>query len=305
MAVSATGSFVLAWSPLDPAQPEFSVLRGADGVTLSHRILDGAIWDARLSADGCYGGVVTGGKSLWLYTLTDQPYKPGRSERRLRHWSLGGIGSSIDFTTPPAGSYLVTGAWDDSSIACYTPLGACLWQYPEDPAARHRLADRIFVAALSGNGRYVLGTSYGNVRESDPTVYLWRSDGGGNPLWKVELGEDAFYPHAQITADGRYVAVSYLRQIIRGDQSLSEYRLRLLARDGSTLWGRGGLLFSPTLIALAPDGSGLIASDGQRTLYALSKEGRILACYPQPGLFARRPSQQTVMRFWFTPATAP
>jgi len=282
--VSAAGSFVVAWSALDPAQPEFTVLRGEDGATLSHRTLDGAIWDAQISADGCYAGVVTGGKSLWLYTLSDQPYRPGKQEKRIHPWSLGGIGASVAITSPPAGSYLVTGAWDDSGVACYTLRGTCLWQYPEDPAARHRLANRLFTAQLSGNGRYVLGTSYGNVRQSDPVLYLWRSDGGGNPQWKTELGEDAFYPSAQITEDGRYVAVTYLRQIVRGDQSLSEHRLRLLDRDGTVIWERGGLLFSPTLIALAPDGSSIIVSDGQRTLYALGKDSHILARYPQPGL---------------------
>ncbi len=281
--VSAAGSFVVAWSALDPSQPEFTILRGDDGATLSHRTLDGAVWDAQLSADGCYAGVVTGGKSLWLYTLSDQPYLPGKREKRIHLWSLGGIGNSIDITSPPAGSYLVTGSWDDSGVACYTLRGACLWQYPEDPAARHKMADRIFTAQLSGSGKYVLGISYGNVRGSNPVLYRWRSDGGGNPQWKTELGEDAFYPRAQISEDGRYVAVSYLRQIVRGDQSLSEHRLRLLDRDGSTLWERGGLLFSPTLIALAPDGS-ILVSDGQRTLYALGKDGRILANYPQPGL---------------------
>jgi len=282
--VSAAGSFVVAWSALDPAQPEFTVLRGEDGATLSHRTLDGAIWDAQISADGCYAGVVTGGKSLYRYTLSDQPYRPGKREKRIQQWSLGGIGASIAITSPPAGSYLVTGAWDDSSVACYTLRGKCLWQYPEKPEARHRLADRLFTAQLSGNGKYVLGTSFGNVRESDPVLYLWRSDGGGNPQWKTELGDDAFYPRAQITEDGRYVAVTYLRQIVRGDQSLSEHRLRLLGRDGGTIWERGGLLFSPTLIALAPGGSSILVSDGQRTVYALSEDSHILARYPQPGL---------------------
>lgn len=281
VAVSATGSFVLAWSGLDPAQPEFTILRGEDGATLSHRTLDGAIWDAKLSTDGCYAGVVTGGKSLYLYTLSDEPYRPGKQEKRIHQWSLEGIGNSIDFTT--AGSYLVTGSWDDSGVACYTPRGTCLWQYPEDPAARHKMADRLFTAQLSGNGQYVLGTSYGNVRQSDPVLYLWRSDGGGNPQWKMELGDDAFNPDAQITTDGRYVAVSYLRQIVRGDQSLSERRLRVVDRDGHLLWERGGLLFSPTLVALAPDGSSILVSDGRRTIHALSKDGRILRSYSLPG----------------------
>jgi WD40 repeat protein len=282
VAVSALGSFVLAWAPLDPAQPEFTVLRGEDGATLSHRTLDGAVWDAQLSVDGCYAGVVTGGKSLYLYTLSDQPYRAGKQEKRIHQWSLGGIGTSVDLTT--AGSYLVTGSWDDSSVACYTLRGTCLWQYPEDVARRQAMADRIFTAQLSENGKYVLGTSYGNVRESAPILYLWRSDGGGNPQWKTELGTDAFFPRAQITADGQFVAVSYLRQIVRGDRSLSEHRLRVFDRDGHTVWGRGGLLFSPTLVALAPDGGSLLVSDGQRTLFALSKDGRILKSYPQPGL---------------------
>ncbi|MDQ2799971.1 MAG: WD40 repeat domain-containing protein [Armatimonadota bacterium] len=282
VAVSATGSFVLAWSGLDPAQPEFTVLQGEDGATLSHRTLDGAIWAAQLSTDGCYAGVATGGKSLYLYTLSDQPYRPGKREKRIHQWSLGGIGNSIDFTT--AGSYLVTGSWDDSGVACYTPRGTCLWRYPEDSAARHKMADRLFTAQLSGNGQYVLGTSYGNVRESDPILYLWRSDGGGNPQWKMELGEDAFYPRAQITSDGRYVAVSYLRQIVRGDQSLSERYLRVMDNNGVTIWERGGLLFSPTLVALAPDGRSILVSDGRRTLHALGKNGRILRSYALPGL---------------------
>lgn len=282
--VSAAGSFVVAWAALDPAQPEFTVLRGEDGTTLSHRTLDGAVWDAQLSTDGVCAGVVTGGKSLWLYTLSDQPYRPGKAEKRIRQWSLGGIGASVAITSPPAASYLVTGAWDDSSVACYTLLGKRLWQYPENALARHRLADRLFTAQISGNGKYILGTSYGNVRESDPILYLWRSDGGGTPQWKTELGDDAFYPTAQITADGRFVAVSYLHQIVRGERSLSEHRLRLMDRDGSLLWSHGGLLFSPTLVALAPDG-GVLVSDGQKTLYALrGKDGRIVASYPQPGL---------------------
>lgn len=286
--VSAAGSFVAAWSALDPAQPEFTVLRGEDGATLSHRTLDGAVWDAQISNDGCYAGVVTGGKSLYLYTLSDQPYRPGKAEKRIHSWSLGGIGDSVAITSPPAGSYLVTGAWDDSSVACYTLSGKCLWQYPAKPDARQRLANRLFTAQLSGNGKYVLGTSFSNVRESDPVLYLWRSDGGGNPQWKTELGEDAFYPDTRISEDGQRVAVSYLHQLVRGDRSLSEHRLRLLNRDGNNLWESGGLLFSPTLIALAPDAGSVLVSDGRRTLYALGgKDGRILASYPQPGLIRR------------------
>ncbi len=281
VAVGAAGGFVLAWSALDPDQPEITILRGADGATLAHQTLSGAVWDADISADGAYAGVVTGGKTLYLYGLSDQPYRDERHDKRIHSWSLGGIGNSVAF--PTLGSFLVTGTWNNSSVACYTPRGVCLWQYPEDAAARHTLADRLFTAQLSGNGRYVLGVSCGNVRQSDPALYLWRSDGGGNPLWKVELGEDAFYPAVQITQNGEYIAVSYLRQIVRGNQSLSEHHLRLLDRAGNTLWERGDLLFSPSLVALSPDGGHLLVSDGKRTLYALRHDGHILRRYPLSG----------------------
>ena len=280
VAVSAAGASVVAWSPLDPVLTDFSILHGADGATLYHEALPGAIWDAQLSADGCYAGVVTSSKVLYLYTLSDEPYTA--NDKRVHHWPLDGIGNSIAF--PGTGSDLITGTWDDSGVACYTPRGVCLWQYPESVDARQRLSNRLFSAQLSGNGRYVLGLSYGNVRQSDPVLYLWRTDGGGNPQWKAELGDDAFFPRAQITADGNFVAVSYLRQIVRGEQSLSEHRLRLLDSQGNTLWERGGLLFSPTLVALSPDGARTIVSDGQRTLYALRQDGRILTSVALPGL---------------------
>ncbi len=281
VAVGAAGASVLAWSALDPDQPEITILRGADGATLAHQTLSGAVWDADISADGAYAGVITGGKTLYLYGLSDQPYRDERHDKRIHSWALGGIGNSVAF--PTLGSFLVTGTWNDSSVACYTPQGVCLWQYPEDAAARQKLADRLFTAQLSGNGLYVLGLSTGNVRQNDPALYLWRSDGGGNPLWKVDLGEDAFYPSVQITQSGTEIAVSYLRQVVRGSRSLSEHHLRLMDRAGNTLWERGDLLFSPTLVALSPDGTHLLVSDGQRTLYALRQDGHILRRYLLPG----------------------
>ena len=43
------------------------------------------------------------------------------------------------------------------------------------------------------------------------------------------------------------------------------------------------MLFPPNLVALSPDGSRLIVSDGKHTLYALRHDGHILRRYPLPG----------------------
>jgi len=406
VAVGATGASVLAWAALDPNQPDITILRGADGAMLAHQSLGGAVWDAEISADGAYAGIVTGGKTLYLYTLSDQPYVSG--DKRIQHWPLGGIGNSVAF--PTLGSFLVTGTWNDSSVACYTPRGTCLWQYPDGAAARHALSSRLFTAQICGSGRYVLayarlnplaprltllrgrdgqrafetvdgaiwalalasdggtasfvtgnrslyqitlgetptvkrallssqgnsvayalggtalvtgtwdtpgvecqtvsgrmlwhfpqttndrnavngklfdvktsqdgkyalGMAYRNASHNAVTVYFWRVDGDGEPLWTLELGDDVSNPAALINADGSRVALAYDRQLPRRDQTVKQRRLRLLDRQGHPYWGgeKGGMIFAPHLIALAPDGQGLVISDGSQTLYRLNAQGR-------------------------------
>ena len=82
-----------------------------------------------------------------------------------------------------------------------------------------------------------------------------------------------------ISADGGCVAVTYTRLITHGEQSVAERHLLVLDGAGNTLWEKGGLLFSPTLVSVAADGHRVTVSNGPNTLYDLNDEGRITAPY--------------------------
>ena len=268
VSVSSGTHTVLAYAPLDPTQETLTFL-GTEGNVVARPTLDGAIWDIHCSDDGNYAGVSTGTHSLYLYTLAAHP--------ALHHWQLDGIGNSLALT--PDGSTLTAGTWDGSGVACYTARGATLWQYPADPQARPALADRLFEAQVAHNGNCVLGMSYANVREGDGTLYFWRGRGNGRPAWTHALGADAFYPQAMVSLDGECVAVTYTRLITRGEQTVAERRLLVLDGAGNTLWEKGSLLFSPTLVSVAADGHRVTVSDGRNTLYHLNDQGRITAPY--------------------------
>ncbi len=270
IAVGAGGRTLLTWARLDPTQKLVSVRRGADGVQTLAPALDGAVWDARVSPDGQYAAVSTGGHSLYLLSLSDHP--------KMHRWGLHGVGNSLAFA--PGSDSLTAATWDDSGVSSYSTNGTALWQYP-DEADTHRFpASRLFEAQEAQDGNAVLGVSYTNVRRSDAGLYLWRGAAGGTPAWQYALGPDAYQPKASVTADGRYVAVGYLRIITRGEQSVPERRIAFLdTHDDKLLWEQGNLLFSPQLVAVSPDGARITVWDGQRTLYNLNARGRVTSSY--------------------------
>jgi hypothetical protein len=272
VAVGAGGQSVLSCARMDPLKPDLSLRKGEDGAQLAQQRLDGAVWDLETSADGQYAAVTTGGHGLYLFPLDER--------NDFNHATLCGIGNTVSLAANH--TYLAAGTWDSSGVTCRTMSGTPVWQFPkpDDAQACAAAADRVFEAMIAQDGHYVLGLSYENAHKSDVSLYLWRSDGDGTPLWVHPLGVDSYSPKALISKDGRYVAVTYVRMIARGDQSIPEHRLLVLDGDGETVWEKGNLLFKPTLVALAPDGSRVTVSDGQKTLYNLNLQGRVTLIYP-------------------------
>lgn len=271
--VTAGARNVLTFTTWNPVKRQLNILKGSDGALLSTTTLDGAIWDVCVSPDGCFAGVVTGSHSLYLFTLGNQPV--------FHRWDLFGIGNSAAFTRNSLG--IVAGTWDDSGVACYSRAGNAVWQFPEHDADRKALMDRLFEVHVADEGRYVLGLSYANIRQGDGTLYLFRTDGMGVPLWTRSLGPDTFYPRARITADGRFIAVTYLNLITRNSTSIQERRLIVLDDENNIVWQTGGLLFPPVLVALAPDGHRVTVSNGIKTLYHLNGQGHITASWTATG----------------------
>lgn len=284
--VGRGGETVLACARMDPLRPFLSVRKGADGAQVKEKPLDGAIWDVQMSADGQSAAVTTGSRGLYLFPSVER-------SGSTRFPTLTGIGSSIALTAN--GTYLAVGTWDDSGVSCDTLKKTQVWQYPkpDDAPKRQALTSRIFETEITNNGQFVLGLSYANARKSDGTLYLWRCDGDGTPLWVHPLGADTFFPKALMSEDGKFVAVTYLQLVTRGDQSISERRLLVLNGAGKKIWERGNLLFSPELVALAPDGHRVTVSDGQKTLYNLDAGGRFTAIKPLKGSATIRETMST------------
>ncbi len=270
IAVGPGGHTVVTWAPLDPTQKQVSVRRGTDGVQTLAPALDGAVWDAQVSPDGQSAAISTGGHSLYLLRLGDHP--------KMHRWGLRGVGNSVAFA--PGSDSLTAATWDSSGVSCYSTNGTALWQYPAEADAVRSVPSRLFEAQAAQGGSSTLGMSYTNVRRSDAGLYLWRGSVGGVPSWQYALGTDAYRPKAAVTADGRYVAVGYLRIITHGEQSVPERRLAFLDTQGDKpLWEQGSLLFSPQLVALSPDGARITVWDGQQSLYNLNAQGRVTSSY--------------------------
>lgn len=284
VAVGAGGRTVLACARMNAQRRQVSIRKGADGARMSDpqtSTLGGAIWEMQMSADGQYAGITTGDGGLYRVTLGY-----GETAPTFRRWSLGGIGNSVDLT--PRNTYLVAGTWDESGVSCYALKGdgTPAWRFPNERTTKEvcqTLQRRLFEAQITRNGRFVLGLSYANARQSDGTLYLWRCDGDGTPLWTHPLGVNTFFPKALISQDGQTVAVTYMRLMAQGRRTVPERSLMVMNGDHQVLWEKGGLWFSPTLVAMAPDGHRVTVSDGGKMLYNVNASGRITYPYAFKG----------------------
>ena len=261
--VAAGGDSVITYAPLNPTRPSVTIVRGVHAESVTRRTLDGAIWDVSMSQDGKTAAVVTGNHSLYLFTM--QP------RLSCRQWPLDGVGNSIAVNTKS--QCVVAGTWDDSGVACYNFQGDLLWKYPRDTGGRRAVMNRLFEAQISQDGQYVLGVSYSNIHHSDGVLYLWKRGGDGTPLWSYPLGTDASDLRARITADGRFVALTYLQNVDSGNRSAELRWLLLLDHTGKRVMRCGGLLFLPNLVSVAPDGSMIAVSVGDKALYNVNNQG--------------------------------
>lgn len=283
VAVGADAITLMTCAHMNPTERMVSFRRGIDGARITQSKVDGPIWSVTTSPNGQYAALTTGapfgsgsdsaGRGLYLFSLSDRP-------AINRFPTLPGIGNSVGLAS--TNTYVAAGTWDESAVVCYTMNQTKVWQYPResDVQAKQALANRVFTVDMAQMGHFVLGVSYANAHHSDGTLYLWRTDGDGTPLWTHKLGVGTSFPKALVTKNANFVAVSYTQQITHGDQTISEQRLLVLDHDGKLLWEKGNLLFSPTLLGVAPDGHRVTVSDGQKNLCNLDSDGRVTKILP-------------------------
>lgn len=254
--IAKNGESVLVYSRLNPIYQEVCFFRGDGRPMWTHRV-DGSVWSGAVSPDGMYAAVTTGKGFLYAY-------RPDPNHPRYRRWRLDGIGHCVTFS--PDNRRVIAGTWQKSGLACYDVDGTFLWRRMHD-------TDRQYELEISADGKRILGILPGRQHDPKMEIHFWDSE--GNLLWTHPL--DAFDGHALVSPESQYVAISYAGYLAEHGSRILQRKVAVYKADGKLLWQKGGLFFGPHLIALSPSGSSVIVSDGEKSLYNIDKNGRILS----------------------------
>lgn len=258
--IAVPGGRVLAYAWLNPMRSSLTVLspKTAFKRPLSCRV-EGAIWNAAVSADGSRALVGTGQRYVYVFPLStplaDAP-PPGV------RWRTPGIPESVAVAS--AQSLALVGTWQDPGV----------WGFGLDgtPRLQHEEAepDRSYRVCLSRDGKTAVGISAKGPKDTRGRLHVWDTD-TGRLLWKLDL--EGSQPKALVTRHGQFIAVAYRKKHAYRVGETVERKLALFDRRGRRLWEKGGLFFSPQLVALSAMGERLTVMDRGSILYTLDTDG--------------------------------
>ncbi|MCL6518253.1 MAG: WD40 repeat domain-containing protein [Armatimonadetes bacterium] len=252
--IAQNGSSLLVYTKLDPTRTTVHYFRLNNNLYWRHDV-SGSIWSAAVSPNGDYVAVGTG--KCYLYLYPPYPIRP-----RWRRWRLEGIVHSLTFT--PDSQRIVAGTWQKSAIACYDLKSKLLWRYGH-------YNDRQYDLQVSADGNTILGVQPGSQHRPVTEVCLWNTQ--GRLLWRQKV--EGFEPFARVSPRSQYVAISFAKYLSRSRSHMLERKIKVYSAKGNLLWEKGGLFFSPRLVAISPTGSSVIASDGKSSLYNIQSDGKI------------------------------
>jgi hypothetical protein len=256
---------VIAYSQLNPASPMVRVLhpRWGNDHSVEYSV-DGAVWQAALTGNGARAIVGTGHASLYLIPLVKEGNKPLPSVSRI---PIQGIPESL--CAGDRDPVALLGTWADNGVGVWGLDGLPRWRYDE------REVDRSHTVQLSGDGTTAVGLSTRGARHSDARLHVWDAR-TGRLLWIESL--EAFDPKVRISKDGNRIAVSYAKMSSYNTGATVERKLAVFARDGRRLFAdKGGLFFSPELVALSAGGERITVKDGDGNLWTLDQSGRTVS----------------------------
>jgi len=260
--IARNGESLLVYSKLNPMRQAVYFFR-SDGRRLWRHEVDGSVWSGSVSPDGAYAAVTSGERYIYVY-------KPDPRHPRYRRWRLDGIGYRVIFSADS--QRVMVGTSQESALVCYDVNGRFQWR------CRHS-TDRQYELCASSDGRRILGVLPATQHDPGLEFCLW--DSGGKRLWERSL--DSFDARALISPRSQYVAISYGSFLSHEGSGIIERKVAVYRCDGQLLWEKGGLFFSPYLIAISPKGSSVIVSDGERSLYNMDKRGKPLSKLILPG----------------------
>jgi len=249
---------VLTYNVRSPQQSTVVMRRTDTGAVIWSKNYYTSVWCAGFNLQGTNLAIGTGDNQLYLYDFTN-----GNAETKV---PLSGTPVSTSFSFD-SNSVLV-GQWDHSGLSCYDLSGKALWL---DDGADNRK-----YAISSVGTHYVTYIGSSNRHGRSPIAYVVRSS-NGELLWAYDLQDNSYSAIAYTNDDASITGISYNKLNHSPVGWASEQKLAAIDRDGQKQWEKGGLFWSPTLICLTPDQSGLVVYDGKRKLYRLDGYGRTLS----------------------------
>ncbi len=258
VAVAPDGS-VVAYSRLNPDRNSVVVLHPERG-DRSSRVFagNGAVWSTAFGANNV-AFIGTGGKSV--YEVRDPATK-------MKPIATDGIPESLAIATDAP--RIATGTWSPAGVlSCSLIEKRNCWRRAETEA------DRACRVALAADGSRIMVLSVRGAKETEGRVRV--HDGKtGALLWEARLPDGAAHPTALFSANGEYVAVTYLRGPRPDDAD--DWRLAFFGGEGQRLFAdKGSALFRPEVAAINADGSAITVLSGDETLFTLDRQGNFVA----------------------------
>jgi WD40 repeat protein len=229
--------------------------KGDTGAIVWSKNLDAAIWNAAFSNDGNFLAIGAGDNTLYLFKLSGVT-----SGTKV---SIEGTPVSLAFSYDDKS--VIVGQWDRGGISCYNLSGKLMWK---DRGAANR---KHVISCVGRNFVTYIGSS--NIRNKMPEVYVVRAE-TGQLLWAYNFTSEGYNAVAMTNETASMTGVSFSKPSSIGLNSTPEHRLTCVDRSGQMLWRKGGPFWSPNLICLTPDDSGMVVYDCNRTLYRLDGQGR-------------------------------
>jgi outer membrane protein assembly factor BamB len=270
--LAVPGGDVLAYAPLNRLQATVRVLDRAYGSKKGAVYpIDGAVWSVTVANGGSAAFIGTGKGSIYTLPIRRMPKDP---YLRPTVWTADGIPESMSATED--GSLTLISHWGMNGIGAWHPTKPTLLTTASVPASPlwlkpEKEAPRDLRLSLSDNGKTALALSRHGARGQDAHLDVLDA-ATGNRLWQIDL--DASGAKAQVSSDGQFIAVTCAHMSDYNTGSVLEHKLSYYTRDGHKVFGdRGGLYFSPELVAVSTDGSRITVQSGPSTLFTLDKRG--------------------------------
>jgi hypothetical protein len=256
--LSNGGDYALSYSPLAPRQTTVSLLKG--GKPLISVKLDGPITAGAISPDGTLAAAVTRNRRICLFRKKGNTFVASRSR----------LSASPRALLVPASNEVVIGYRGIGGVETLDGRGHHQWKLQGQ-------ARTVYDPYSSLDGKAIGVLSYRSGTGDRARVYVMSPN--GTVLWQDHL--PGIFPRMALESEATGAAVGYT-EVYSG--ATTRYGRKIVYYDGKghRLWEKGGVFFSPTLVATVSPGPAVMVRGPQMNFYTLDSRGAIRGLFTSP-----------------------